>query len=160
SPEEVRQRVAEIGASEFEEIRMVLDQDHYLLDPTDDRHAYIEFAAVYLELRHFGANQLPVCFPGISDFDRIDQLLSKDVDAAALFTKTRLPGAPDPVFIADNSSDESHDYYYRLLKNADRASRTGNTVRAAILRTRAARVAPAALTQVTRAQADEELRRL
>src|SRR5262249_38560894 len=73
---------------------------------------------------------------------------------------TRVPGAPDPVPITDNSSDESHDYYYRLLKNADRAGRTGNTVRAAILRTRAARVAPAALTKGTRAQAEEELKRL
>jgi hypothetical protein len=160
SPEEIRERIAQIGPAEFEEIRMVLDQDRYLLRPADDRQVYVEFVAVFQELRHFAANLLPVCFPGITDFDRIDQLLSKDVDAADLFAKTRLPDAPDPVFVTDNSSDESHDYYYRLLKNADRASRTGNTVRAAILRTRAARVAPAALTQGTRAKAEQELKRL
>src|SRR5439155_4782703 len=60
----------------------------------------------------------------------------------------------------DTSSDESHDYYWKLLRNADRAGKDGDIVRSAILRTRAARVAPAARTKLTRARAVEDLEAL
>ncbi len=53
SPADVRQRIAAIGDIEFEEIRLVLRQEDYLLPPKDDRTVYVEFAAVYLELRYF-----------------------------------------------------------------------------------------------------------
>jgi hypothetical protein len=160
SPEDLRARIQQIGEAEFEEIRMVLDQDHYLLRPTDERCVYIEFAAVYLELRHFEANLLPIYFPAIGDFEGIDQMLARDVDAPALFAHTRLAGAPTPVPHTDTSSDESDDFYWRLRKRAEKAGRTGNVVRAAILRTKAARVAPAALTATTRAEAEQDLQRL
>jgi hypothetical protein len=157
---DIRQRIEQIGRTEFEEIRLVLSQDNYLLPPADEQSVYIEFAAVYLELRFFAANLLPSYFPGVGDFTRIDQLLAQDVDAAALFAKTRLAGAPDPVVQTDTRSDESHDYYWRLIRNAEKAGRSGNTVRAAILRTKAARVAPASLTKTTRDDAEGELLRL
>src|SRR5262245_24912129 len=128
------ERIEQIGRSEFAEIRRVLDQDGYLLPPADDRTVYVEFVAVYLELSFFAANLLPVYFPAIIDFDRMNRLLAGDLDAAALFERTRLGGAPDPVVRTDNSSDESHDFYWRLLNRAERAARAGNTVRAAIVR--------------------------
>jgi hypothetical protein len=160
SPEEIRKRIDEIGSAEFEEIRLVLTQDHYLASNADDQAVYIEFVSVYLELRYFAANLLPTYFPAIRDFQKIDRLLARDVDAGALFTQTRLAGAPDPVVRTDNQADESNDYYWRLIRHCDRANRQGNTVRAAILRMRAARVAPASLTLSTRVGAEADLQRL
>jgi hypothetical protein len=158
--EDVRARIDQIGQTEFEEIRSVLQQENYLLLPQDDLSVYMEFAAVYLELRYFRTNLLGTYFPALGDFQAIDQLLAPDVDADTLFTKTRLPGAPDPVILTDTSSDESQDYYWKLIRNAERAGREGDTVRAAIIRTKAARVAPVALTQHTRAQARTDLESL
>lgn len=156
----VRERIEQLGQAEFDEIRRVLGQDGHLLPPEDDRSVYAEFAAVYLEVRYFAANLLPISFPAIVDFDQINRLLGRDLNADDIFTRTRLPGAPDPVVRTDNSSDESHDYYWRLVHRAEKASRAGNTVRAAIVRTRAARVAPAHLGEGTKADALEEMKRL
>jgi hypothetical protein len=158
--EDVRARIEQFGQTEFEEIRSVLHQENYLLLPQDDLSVYIEFAAVYLELRYFRTNLRSTYFPALHDFQTVDQLLAQDVDADTLFTKTRLPGAPDPVIRTDTSSDESQDYYWRLIRNAERAGREGDTVRAAIIRTKAARVAPVALTQHTRAQARADVQSL
>jgi hypothetical protein len=163
NPAQVRERIEQIGVSAFAEIRMVLDQEKYLTPSgaeASETDVYIEFAAVYLELRFFAANLLPVYFPGLSDLAKIDALLALDVDAKELFDCTRLEGAPQPVFRADTSSDESHDYYRRLMDVADKTDQEGNAVRAAILRTKAARVAPASLEAPTRDKALDDLRRL
>src|SRR5438132_354038 len=157
APVDVRARIEQIGRTEFEEIRTVLQQERDLLKPDDDLAVYIEFAAIYLELRYFRTNLRATYFPAISDFEAIDQMLARDVDADAIFAHTRLPGAPNPVIQTDTSSDESHDYYWRLLRHADRAVAEGDIVRAAILRTRAARVAPAALTHSTRESAVKDV---
>jgi hypothetical protein len=160
TPEAVRERIAQIGRTEFEEIRTVLVQDDYLPPNADERTTYIEFAAVYLELRYFAHNLLPNFFPGIRDFARIEQLLARDVDGAALFARTRLAGAPDPEVRVDSRSDESLEAYWELIRTAQRAALGGNTVRAAILRTRAARIAPAAQTISTRTEAEADVRKL
>ncbi len=161
-PAMIRERIAEIGAGTFAEIRMVLGQEKYLLpgDAQDETAVFIEFAAVYLELRYFASNLLPIYFPGLDNPAKIDELLGRNVNAAALFAQTRLAGAPDPVVRTDTSSDESHDYYWRLAHAADRAEQEGNTVRAAILRTKAARVAPASLEDSTLEKAHDDLRLL
>lgn len=159
----IRERTETLGTSAFAEIRMVLDQEKYLVPSgaeASETELYIEFAAVYLELRYFAANLLPVYFPGLSDFATIDVFLARDVDSDALFAATRLSGAPQPVVRTDTSSDESHDYYHRLMGSADKAEQEGNTVRAAILRTKAARVAPASLEEPTRTKAHDDLQRL
>lgn len=160
SPPDVQARLEQIGRTEFEEIRRVLKQEGFLFPQADDREVYSEFAAVYLELRFFLPNLRSTYFPAIRDFDRIDALLAEDVDAEALFRQTRLAGAPEPEVKTDKSADESNDYYWRLMRAADRAERASNLVRAAILRTRAARVAPGALTLGTRTQALADLQRL
>ncbi|HEV3203669.1 MAG TPA: hypothetical protein VGY77_04770, partial [Gemmataceae bacterium] len=160
TPEKIRRLIEEIGPTEFEEIRLVLGQDRYLLPPGTDEAVFIEFAAVFLELRYFAASLLPIYFPALLDLAKIERLLHLEVDAGGLFAKTRLAGAPDPVVRTDKRSDESNDYYWKLIRSAERAGQGGNNVRAAIVRTRAARVAPASLTLSTRIGAEAELQRL
>jgi hypothetical protein len=162
-PIQVRERTEQIGVSTFAEIRMVLDQEKYLAPSgaeADETDVYIEFAAVYLELRFFAANLVPIYFPGLPDLAKIDALLAHDVHSSELFARTRLEGAAQPVFRSDTRSDESHDYYHRLMGAASKDEREGNAVRAAILRTKAARVAPASLEDPTRDKALDDLRRL
>jgi hypothetical protein len=160
TPADVRARIDKTGQTEFEEIRTVLEQEKDLLTPQDELSVYIEFAAVYLELRYFRSNLRASYFPAIRDFQIIDELLARDVDADALFTRTRLSGAPNPVVHTDTSSDESHDYFWKLLRHAERAEAEDDMVRAGILRTKAARVAPVAQAQPTRAKALHDMEQL
>ena len=53
SPVVVRQRIQAIGPAKFDEIRLVLGQEDLLLPPHSDQSIYIEFVAVYWELRRF-----------------------------------------------------------------------------------------------------------
>jgi hypothetical protein len=153
-------RIEEIGGIEFEEIRAVLHQEKFLFFDADDRDVYMEFAAVYLGLRHFLPDLPPVYFPAIRDYERIDRILARDVDASAIFRRTRLAGAADPGPRPDDNADEPSDACVKLIRDARRAARAGNSVRAAILRTRAARIAPAALTLKAEADAREDLKLL
>ena len=129
----------------------------------DDREVYIEFAAVYLEksvfLRIRCSESL---FPGLKDLKRIERMLAEDVDAEALFHRTRLKDAPNPVVAIDPGSEESEslEQYWNLVRSAERANLAKNNVRAAILRTRAWRIAPAAHGQQTRDEALADMRRL
>ncbi len=153
-PVGLRDRISRLDRSAFEEARSVLDQDERLLPPRDDRAAYVEFAATYLELREFADLLIPVTFPAIRDLDAVDLALAEDVDSAAILEATRLPGAASPAesfrpaddegplaAVAPEAKAPSGEEYRRLLGRADAASAKGNLVRAAILRTRAARLA-------------------
>src|SRR5262249_14134297 len=110
--------------------------------------------------RYFAPNLLPGFFPAIRDPDHVEAVLAQDLDVRSLFERTRLPNASNPEPATDTSSDESHDFFRRLARSAERAEDAGNTVRAAILRTRAARVAPGNLTTKTREEAEADLERL
>jgi hypothetical protein len=173
----VRERIHGLGWTEFDEIRTVLRQEKYLLPPRDDRTAYEEFAAVYLELRFFDAALLPLYFPTIEDFDHVDRMVAGDVDAVALFAATRPAGAPDPVCQVDSPdrAEEpwleptgvttvpravSDEWYRALMARADRVAVAGNTVRAAIRRSQAALTAPPALAGTVQARAADELHNL
>ena len=92
----VRQRIRQIGHTEFDEIRAVLAQEAFLLPPDDELGVYVEFVAVYWELRCFAQSLLPRYFPSIEDFPLVETVLSEDIEAERLFVATRLPGAPDP----------------------------------------------------------------
>jgi hypothetical protein len=155
--EGIRQRVEAIGRTEFEEIRTVLTQDDYLPAEADERMVYTEFVAVFLELEFFCSNLLGAYFPGIRDQKEVSALLARDVDGAALFRSTRLAGAPNPVIRTASNAEEAHEFYWKLIQGADRAAAAGNTVRAAILRRKAARVAPGGKGASTQADSVNEL---
>ena len=158
--EHIEERIDRIGQTEFEEIRSVLITEKYLFEKADKKEIYIEFVSVFLELKYFAPYLLPVYFPAIHDLDVVEDIISSDLDADALFERTRLEGAAEPVLQPKAVSDESHEYYYRLVRQAEKATEQGNIVKAAILRTRAARVAPAALTPKTHDDARANLKQL
>ena len=153
-PAEVTRRVHELGQTEFDEIRSVLRYEDYLLPPRDRRMVYREFAAVYLELRHFAPSLLPLYFPSLAEHGAVvAAILARDVDAGRIFAETRPAGAAepeaaaepaaqrheaieaavaeDPEAIAEVASERQH---RALLRRAERSHRRGNVVRAAIFR--------------------------
>src|SRR5262245_49327786 len=156
----LRERIDSIGRTEFEEVHQVLDEDHWLPPDAGDRDVYVEFAAVYLEMRQFTASLLPNYFPGIRDFGKVEAVLARDIDAADLFARTRLEGAADPVQPVDARTDDSQEVYWSLVRAAQKAANSGNLVSAAILRMRASRVAPAAQTLPTRQEAEKDIAQL
>lgn len=156
----IRERLNQIGQAECDEIRSVLRTDQYLRREADDREVYIEFAATFLEQRFFAPELLAVYFPALRDLTGVEHLLCQDLDAAALYERTRLGQPPQPGPTPQDSSLELHEYFWKLTRSADRAAKAGNRVKAAIIRTRAARVAPAALTPTTRAAAEADLKQL
>ncbi|MEX0678607.1 MAG: hypothetical protein WD063_16115 [Pirellulales bacterium] len=180
---EVRARIQQIGTTRFEEIRSVLRQEEYLLPPKSDVTVYVEFVAVYLELRYFVPSFLRSYFPSLDDFHRIDELLNRDVDGEALLAATRPTGAPDPNGLSevpgaerviqrlDEAQPLAHHDHVPARKRSDRlamvmvaradyVARLGNLVRAAILRTRAARIGGPDLSVALREQARAEIARL
>ena len=183
SEADVRRRIHQIGSAEFDEARTVLRQEHFLLPPYDARTVYQEFAALYLELRHFAPGLLPRYFPALEDLARIDRIFAQELDAPALLRATRLEGAPDPATLEAHeteSDDEEHAgpplspaeatsqfgatpseaRTRRLLRHADRALALGNVVRSAVLRERAAAASPADRAPGIRADARTDLERL
>jgi hypothetical protein len=186
-PAELRERIDRIGQAEFDEIRGVLRYDHDLHDIDDAIAVYVEFAAVYLELRHFAAALLPDTFPSLRDPARVDALLASEVDAPAILDATRLDGLPgrppQPPEEADdepNPDDDAEDAgggegplslglidlggprsrSRRLLRRADGDGARGNHVRAAISRQRAAGLVPAEAAAPAQLEAQRELERL
>jgi hypothetical protein len=156
----IRQRIDRIGQSQFDEIHAVLRHEKFLLHPAEYEATYIEFAAVYLEFRHFSPGWLSTYFPSLEHWDEIDAILAEDVDGESLFENTRPPGAAPPqreveAVPEDASTDwadqeaaaattEPHEKTYRkYIARAEKASARGNAVKAAVLRMWAARYAPA-----------------
>lgn len=153
----LKERLMLLGEAGFTEARGVLDQEGYLLPPGDQRTSYTELAALFLELHHFAHTLLPWYFPSFEDPQEVLEVVQLDVDSAALFAETRLEGAPDPTPPAEVTSEEPQADYKRLVKEATDLSSSGNRVRAAILRVRAARVAIADLEESTREQGIDDL---
>lgn len=158
-----RQHIARLGPVAFAEIRGVLKREQMLLPPADELGVFIEFAAVYLELRYFARELLPLYFPTLDDLAQVDALLAEELDAEHLYTTTRLPGACEPAWSADAEQlpippeDElgrapplapcssvslparTRRRLARLCRKAERASALGNQVRAMVFYMRAAR---------------------
>ncbi len=172
----VRERVAQIGRIEFDEIRAVLRQENLLLPPVDDVTTFVEFMAVYLELRFFAPRLVSDYFPSIRDWSVIDRFADEDLDAARWFAVTRLSGCAEPheqtvedeetVFerradpTAMNPQKQSDRMYCRLMKLADSAQVRGNDVRSAAMRWWAAlRIGPK-LARTAREQGRDDLRHL
>jgi len=91
-----RQRIDQIGQVEFDEIYSVLKRENFIPAETSPAHAFVEFAAVYSEIRCFAPHCLGSYFPSFSDFKSVNQLLRLDVDIDELFQSTKLAGSPDP----------------------------------------------------------------
>ncbi len=172
----LRQRIGEIGQSEFAEIRAVLRQEDYLLPPKSDLSTYVEFAAVYLELRYFADELLRSYFPELRDLGRIDDMLHSDIDGLGLLAATRLAvrarpstarrsaargGRPRrPACAGPTQSPRSGQLHRRGLDKAKRTAASGNIVRAAILRIQAAQHAGGDEALTARAAAGTDLQRL
>lgn len=154
---DIDQRILALGTAEFDEARAVLEEENYLFPDANRRDVYIEFAAVFLELRFFVPDLLPVFFPAIREPGRVQEIIGRDIDAPAIFSRTRLGDVAEPRSLDDNGDDEPSDACWKLVREARAAARADNHVRAAILRTRAARIAPAALTQKLRADVEKDL---
>lgn len=169
----VRHRIQRIGPTEFDAVRAVLRQENFLMPPRGDRTAYVEFAALYLELRHFAPSLLPRYFPGLTDRAAIDALLAEDIDVAEVLAHSRPHGAPDPAAVCrpDGGPPRARDRaeegpppappsdadYRDFVARADRARAAGNVVRAAMLRMQAAAVAQPKRVRAARNTARAEL---
>lgn len=177
----VRLRVDRIGQTEFDEIRAVLRRENYLFPQQSEVQVYAEFAAVYSELRKFSPGWLHSYFPSIHDFELIAEIIREDLDIDALFETTRLAEAHDPTLPVVDAEVESREpvaaplppdrhvqtgsrraerIMEGLLKRAERLAGQGNSVRAAMLRTQAARYASPAVQPRILQLADTELVRL
>ena len=172
----VRERIAKLGSVAFDEIRSVLKQESLLLPPVDDVSTYVEFVAVYHELKHFAPRLLGDYFPSLDDLDSVDALTTIDFDAKRWFAATKLPGSPEPHEQtiddeeklterradpeATNPRDQSDRLFSRLMKLADRAQGRGNDVGSAVMRWWAAlRIGPK-LARSARDEGRTDVRRL
>ena len=154
---EVRRRIDRIGQIEFDEIRSILRHDDLVMPPGDDREVYIEFAALYLELRYYAPGLLLTTFPGLIAHERVMETLALDVDVEPLLEEGRptvvegpaptkaLEGTSMPSWSAPAAFDTPKralgkvdaTTHARLLRRADVARAKGNDVRAALLCARA-----------------------
>ncbi|MDB5289962.1 MAG: hypothetical protein JWL69_1203 [Phycisphaerales bacterium] len=157
----IEERIERIGRGIFNEAKFVLERERYLPPRSDDREAFGEFVAVYLELATFRPDLLPVYFPS-ADVGKVLAAIAEDVDADDLLRQTRPSGAADPSppldveqstmadelsspADSDAGADLVRDSRKRsaLLARADKAASAGNAVRAALLRMRVSRAWPA-----------------
>jgi len=148
TPAAIRQRINDIGQLAFDEIRLVLRQEDLLLPPADDTTTYVEFVALYLELRAFAPRTLAETFSVLGATERIDRAIAADVDAAALLAASRPARAPtspsaEGVRPPPRASAVRRAVTIRLGERALRrdaaaARQKGNHVRAAILGLRVA----------------------
>jgi hypothetical protein len=152
----LRERIDRIGQIEFDEIRAALRSDDRLLPPGGDREVYTEFAALYLELRHFAPRLLATMFPGLSADGKICSILGLDVDIGPLLDRSFPEGAERAATVIRSPSRTSTTTLFtatsftlfkdrppkrpspgaraRLSEAAEEAKRKGNLVRAAMLR--------------------------
>ncbi|MCB9882531.1 MAG: hypothetical protein H6834_12135 [Planctomycetes bacterium] len=159
--EAIQPVIEELGETAYAEALSVLKTEHYLADDEDAHACHVELVAVFLELAYFEKTLLASTFPAFHDVDRVRALLSRPwLDPDATFEETRLEGAPPPNPLTETTSEEPQANYRRLVLEADDRQREGNLVRAAILRTRAARVAAAHQEIPTRNRAILALDRL
>lgn len=170
-----RDRIRQIGTTEFAEIRYVLVKDDLLPPVHNDLDAYVEFLALSLELKHFAPTERPFYFPAIRDWPAVDALAFRDVAHLALYRRTRPEGAPEYLEPLSDDPDElnnaaetvdpvidltSSPRFIRLQAQADRAAKLGNHVRSAILRVRAAKLAYPERARDARSGAQDEIHQL
>jgi hypothetical protein len=154
TPAQLRQRIDRLGQQQFDEIRSVLKQEAMLTHPDDPRNVYAEFAAVFLELRAFAPDLLPLYFPSLNSLEAVVDILRDDVDAemfldfcrppefadddpSALDLPPPLPEIAAPEVPAASARPKSARWFRGLFRAAEGFRHRGNVVRAAMLRCRA-----------------------
>ncbi len=173
---DIRERVRELGATEFAEVRQVLTRDDLIPPTHTEAAAWVEFAAVACELRYFAAADRALYFPALRDWGRVDELLGRDVRHEVLYRETRPEGVPDEIALPRGTVEDDGEFDVveppppdatpsparctRLQNQAQRAARVGNQVKAAVLRMRAAEHARPEQQAGVRAEAEDELRGL
>src|SRR5690606_37950352 len=60
-----------------------------------DHEAYIEFVAVYLELRYFARYTLESYFPAIRDWRAISRIVGQDINHRQIYEQIRIDGLSD-----------------------------------------------------------------
>ena len=104
-----RDRIDRLGQVEFDEIHTVLRRENFVRPETPLDEVYIEFAALYSELRFFAPHCLASYFPSFEEFSPVDELLAEDVDIDGIFESTRLAGTPNPLEVTQDEPDETTD---------------------------------------------------
>ncbi len=168
-----QQRISQLGQAEFDEAHFVLRSEQFLIHPDSRIEAWREFAAVYLELRWFEPDLLPIWFPSLANRQHVELLLAADVNAEAVFRQTQLYGAAAPNLTPHVVRDEaqlthtrrdwssgagvspSDRAWLRALRRRDRANERGNTVAAIV---HSATAGFAAATDEKRVSAEEKVR--
>ena len=85
-----RNAVHELSDRAFREASSVLKMEAMLLPPQDEVSIWIEFAAVYCELRYFAPDLLASYFPAIDDFARVDELIERFVQIGRASCRERV----------------------------------------------------------------------
>ena len=91
-----RRRIDRLGQVEFDEIQAVLKRENFIPPDSSLAHVFVEFVAVYCELKCFAPHCLGSYFPSFSDYRSVDRLLHEDIDVQQIFRSTRLDGSPEP----------------------------------------------------------------
>ena len=131
----IRERINRVGQTEFDEIRSVLRQEELLLPPIDDIATYVEFVALYLELRAFAPHTIARTFPAVFDVAQVDATIALDLDPDALLAAARPERAPAaPVVAAPEPPPEPPeprlDFADPSARKAAQAARARATARA------------------------------
>jgi hypothetical protein len=168
----VARRKAEIGETEFAEIRSVLIKDEFLFPAPTDLETYCEFAATFVELYHLAPQELAFYFPAVRDWDAIDRTISHDIEHGLLYERLRsgglTAGAAPVVDEVTNFAEPAPRQglivtlaeFRRLQAKAEHIAAVGNSVKAAIEHSRAALVAPPGYAGEARMAALGEVLRL
>ncbi|QDT57513.1 hypothetical protein Pan44_55820 [Caulifigura coniformis] len=156
----VRQHVEAIGQVAFDEIDVMLRREKYLPPDHTRTMAFIEFAAVFLELKHFEPGWLDAYFPGLGDVSAAEKVLAGYLNSDELLVETHVEGAPrQPLspppadepgaslwWTDDDEKPRGPQSYHRLGERAVKASARGNNARAARLWLQAAYHSPSLLS--------------
>lgn len=183
-------RMKGIGTTSVLEARAVLVEDGLLREDDSDADFYREFAATFLDMSYFTPNLRPHCFPAIENLSSVESLVAHDADGAGLLAKTKPPGAflpadnetfgsrglePEqsadevPWPISDDPSQDEDGLPHRghidsasgkLSRRAEQVAARGNDVRAAILHSKAAKLASPEHQENERAKARSALKQL
>ena len=151
----VQSRIERVGRAAYNEAKFVLNRERYLPQGADDRDAYAEFAAVFLEFHYFRPDLLATYFPAVRNVDAVLDVFAKDVDSAEILRQTRPPGAAEAIYIPPEPDASAHPAdeaaaredlkllaakdaprMPHMLARAKKAAAAGNATRAAILRMR------------------------